>query len=904
MRCNWLTGANVLTVVYRTVEQRSLSVYALRPSRMVPSRTFCQSATSLSNAEIHPSPSPTHFPSYLDPSLSSPQLSRAASHAIRISMHRADVSGAYHIFNSVRFSSLMANSSVLKDPEMVEKYEPFRNITIKLPRPVSPRLTAHTLLHALIRRGFFRKAYNVCDWMMSNGIPIHVKTLEAVIKGYSASSAPKAWIKEQYIMLHAALKTPAVFNPGSAATKDEFIISTLQILQSARAYKQRRTDRMFRALIGSCILHGEIILASLIFVGLVHDWEVKDALAEELDSLAQESNKGTEKLQHLLTNYQHLRHVCSKPSSLSLQTIVSSINEKLSQRPVDDASKAEFDASLQALANLAVLLDLREYPFSDVAALIRALYRCPYSERKVWILDKDNKATQVKAYDYFHSVLRRLLDDLPPQRPPRKEPSIHKAVTLPEDVPPLPSRIVTRRQLPMLDLHSCNALLHYSLTHRSSPKKADRILNYMIEREKPLRPDIVTYNTLIRSGTRLKRSDITDAAMNILRNEEHLIGLGLSSDAVDVFIGSAPPSRPVAPGSDRISKAHYRTQTENITLRAPPSVSAKVPDIVTLTSHIKNLTETGNYGGIIQLLSMIFPKLSTTDLFSPWEFRPVLLSRVAKELTQSYIRRGVEYGPIFFATMIEGLRDGGHTGLAERVWNLARWSERASFVPEMNSTNRPWRLHIQAYTVMVSCYAREANYVGSFPQVKGWGYDNETRDNIRMNRFGPRRDVGRRSAFAFYLSFCDESMNRDFMELAQRAIALGMEVDPKRIREPKADARFFYAVLQALVPSELLPTSGVRRPWLRLLDEELAVGRRPRYEACDSVHMDSLYRVASDMYAAGLQVSPGVQYFLRKKFDRQKGGFQIVRETFSSYTEPEVHSKLQRKHRLSRHVDT
>ncbi|KAK0490517.1 hypothetical protein IW261DRAFT_1587967 [Armillaria novae-zelandiae] len=903
MRCNWLTGANVLTVVYRTVEQRSLSVYALGPSRTLLSRTFCQSATALPNVEIHPSPSPTHFPSYLDPSLSSPQLSRAASHAIKISMHRADVSGAYHIFNSVRFSSLMANSSVLKDPEMVEKYEPFRNIAIKLPRPVSPRLAAHTLLHALIRRGFFRKAYNVCDWMMSNGIPIHVTTLEAVIKGYSASSASKAWINEQYIMLHAALKTPAVFNPGPAATKDEFIISTLQILQSARAYKQRRTDRMFRALIGSCILHGEIILASLIFVGLVHDWEVKDALAEELGSLAQESNEETEKLRHLLTNYQHLRQVCSKPRSPSLHTIVSSINEKLSQRPIDDASKAEFDASLQALANLAVLLDLREYPFSDVASLIRALYRCPYSERKVWILDKDNKATQVKAYDYFHSVLRRLLDDLPPQHPPRKEPSIHKAITPPENVSPLPSRIVTRRQLPMLDLHSCNALLHYSLTHRSSPKKADRILNYMTEREKPLWPDIVTYNTLIRSGTRLKRSDITDAAMDILRNEEHLVGLGLSPDAVDVFLGSAP-SHPVVPGSDRFSKARYRTQTESITLRAPPSVSAKVPDIVTLTSHIKNLTETANYGGIIQLLSMIFPKLSTTDLFSPWEARPVLLSRVAKELTQSYIRRGVEYGPIFFATMIEGLRDGGHTGLAERVWNLARWSERASFVPEMNSTNRPWRLHIQAYTVMVSCYAREAKYVGSFPQVKGWGYDNETRDNIRMNRFGPRCDVGRRSAFAFYLSFCDESMNRDFMELAQRAIALGMEVDPKRIREPKADARFFHAVLQALVPSELLPTNGVRRPWLRLLDEELALGRRPRYEACDSVHMDSLYRVASDMYAAGLQVSPGVQYFLREKFDRQKGGFQIVRETFSSYTEPEVHSKSQRKYRLSRHVDT
>ncbi|KAK0191439.1 hypothetical protein F5146DRAFT_1048659 [Armillaria mellea] len=871
MRCNWLTGANVLSVVYRTVEQRSFSVYALT--------TFCRSATALSNAEIHSSSSPSYFPSYLDPSLSSPQLSRAASHAIRISMHHADVSGAYHIFNSVRFSSLMANSTILKDPEMVEKYEPFRNIAIKLPHLVSPQLSAHTLLHALIRQGFFRKAYNVCDWMMSNGIPIHVTTLEAVIKGYSASSAPRAWIKEQYIMLQAALRTPAVFNTGPAATKDEFIISTLQILQSARAYKQRRTDRMFRALIGSCILHGEIILASLIFVGLVHDWEVKDTLAEELDFLSQETNEETEKSQHLLTNYQHLRQVCSKPRSLSLQTIVSSINEKLSPRPVDDASRAEFDASLQALANLAVLLDLREYPFSDIAALIRALYRCPYSEKKVWILDKDSKATQVKAYDYFHSVLRRLLDDLPPQRPPRKDPSIHKAIAPPENIPPPPSRIVTRRQLPMLDLHSCNALLHYSLTHRSSPKRADRILNYMSEREKPLWPDIVTYNTLIRSGTRLKRSDITDAALNILRNEEHLVGLGLSSDAVDVFLGSAPQ--------------YYRTQTESITIRAPPSVAAKVPDIVTLTSHIKNLTETGNYGGIIQLLSMIFPKLSTTDLFSPWEFRPVLLSRIAKELTESYIRRGVE-----------GFGRVGTLVLPERVWNLARWSERASFVPEMNSTNIPWRLHIQAYTVMVSCYAREANYVGSFPQVKGWGYDNETRDNIRMNRFGPRRDVGRRSAFAFYLSFCDESMNRDFMELAQRAIALGMEVDPKQIKEPKADAKFFYAVLQALVPSELLPTSGVRRPWLRLLDEELALGLRPRYEACDSVHMDSLYRVVSDMYAAGLQVSPGIQYFLRKKFDRQKGGFQIVRETFSSFTEPEVQSKLQRKHRWSRHVDT
>ncbi|KAG7446061.1 uncharacterized protein BT62DRAFT_950049 [Guyanagaster necrorhizus] len=902
MRCNWLTGANVLNAVYRAAEQRSLSIYAISLSRSLSSRNFFRSATILSNVELQPSLPSTYFPPSLDPSLSSAQLSRAASHAIRISVQRADVSSAYHIFNSVRFSSLMANPSVLKDPEMVEKYEPFRNITIQLPRPISPRLSAHTLLHALIRQGFFRKAYNVCDWMIVNGIPIHVKTLEAVIKGYAASSTPKTWVQEQYIMLQSALRTPAVFNPEPAATKDEFIISTLQILQSARKYKQKRTDRMFRALIGSCILHGEIILASLIFVGLVHDWEVKDALAEELGFSA--PNEETEKSRQLLTSYQHLRQVCSMPRSLSLQTIISSINEKLSQKPVDDASKAEFDASLQALANLAVLLDFREYPFPDVAALIRALYRCPYSESKVWVLDKDNRPTQVKAYDYFHGVLRRLLDDLPRQRrPTRKNRSIRRAL---RNNPPLPCRIVTRQQLPMLDLHSCNSLLHYTLHHRSSPKKADHILNYMTEREKPLWPDLVTYNTLIRSGTRLKRSDITEAAMNMLQNVEHLVSLGLSSDAVSVFLGPTR-SHPVAPGFSRVMKARYRAKTESMTLRAPASSTPQVPDIVTLTSHLVHLSKTQNYDGIIQLLSVIFPKLSVIDLCSPWEFRPVLLSKVAKELTLSYVRRGVEYGPVFFAAMIEGLRHGGHTGLAERVWNLARWCERASFIPEMNSTNRPWRLHIHAYTVMVSCYSREANYVGSRPQVNGWGYDNESWEwkNIRLRRFGSRRDVGRRSAFAFYLWFCDESVNRDFMELTQKAIALGMEVDPKRIREPKADARFFYAVLEALVPFPLLPTSGVRRPWLRLLDKELELGLRPRYEAYDSVHKDSLHRVVTDMHTAGHQVAPGVQYFLRQKFDRHQGGFQIVRETFSSFTEPEIctESELQRKLRLSRYVD-
>ena len=109
-----------------------------------------------------------------------------------------------------------------------------------------------------------------------------------------------------------------------------------------------------------------------------------------------------------------------------------------------------------------------------------------------------------EAYAYFHHcVLMRLARDPPPSTKPRR-----RLGRL--DEAPLSA-------LPPLDLTAYNTLLHYALRHRLDLALANQLLCHMRKLPKPLEPDIVTFNILIRSGTLLRRFDIAEHTLVSLR---------------------------------------------------------------------------------------------------------------------------------------------------------------------------------------------------------------------------------------------------------------------------------------------------------------------------------------------------------------------------------------------------
>ena len=65
---------------------------------------------------------------------------------------------------------------------------------------------------------------------------------------------------------------------------------------------------------------------------------------------------------------------------------------------------------LQSLAFFAMLLDTGQLHTHRVAGVINALYSCPTTNARVWIL-RDGQMVQVEAYQYFHDVLKRLWED-------------------------------------------------------------------------------------------------------------------------------------------------------------------------------------------------------------------------------------------------------------------------------------------------------------------------------------------------------------------------------------------------------------------------------------------------------------------------------------------------------------
>ncbi|KJA13787.1 hypothetical protein HYPSUDRAFT_72861 [Hypholoma sublateritium FD-334 SS-4] len=386
-----------------------------------------------------------------EPSFTPAEVGRSAAQAVRQSVREGNFPDALIIVRSLYYARLGPGG--IRTSEPVRRFlTEIESSPIPFNRAVSPRLPAHALLHALVRRGEHQNAAKLAQQMLESGTNVRSASMAAVLRGLrdAALNSPPTVLEPIAPLPRPGASRMQPHMRGNA----ELTGAALMLVQAARGARQRSTRRMYRYLITLCIINGEIILGSLVFGVMLREWQARQQAEIAIPAAAP------------------LVDAAAPPPRLcDMNELLTFINWNLSAPQTDDSSRAAFSASLQALANLAHAMDKR-YLALNLESLIAAIYRCPRTKEKVWIPGKKpgSPAVQVDGYQYLHATLDRLILSLP-KRDYDGGPvgSGDQSAKSGEDV------------IQPLNPRAYNSLLNYALRHRHALSRADIVLTRMLQ---------------------------------------------------------------------------------------------------------------------------------------------------------------------------------------------------------------------------------------------------------------------------------------------------------------------------------------------------------------------------------------------------------------------------------------
>ncbi|KAF7969400.1 hypothetical protein HWV62_27387 [Athelia sp. TMB] len=697
---------------------------------------------------------------------------------------------------------------------------------------IDPKLAAHTLVHELLRMGLTTKAYLVAQNLLKSELVVHPKTLHAVVTHLLAESAsppsPLSYLRAPPLVGLLFSSKVLALNPRAHA--DPATRYAVRLIQHAQHHRARYSAATLEAFIRYFLRRGELLFAAL-FVGMiVRDYAARQAAAMSLrGEIACAPPEEKAGLQKQMKQLAHEKIPVDKTLICQLAT---DLRKALLAEPLvsatDDPESDSQLPNLQTLATLASLLDARLLPFGDIAPLIKALYSVPVSSSLVWVLTPDGRVLQVPAHAYVHGVLLRLCEDLPDAMPPRR---LKKG----EDPP--------KKWTPPLDTYAYNTLVHYALRHRLDPELAAQILAHMKGKSRPeekqegkkarksLNPDVVTHNIVLRAGTLSRHNALAEGALSSLRarRTEALAEYrraGKENGEIEQKIGGREGMRGLLEQADvkflaNDGKPVLGEKAEQIPmgtkphadmtpdlwalkllpLAAPTPAQLYTADAHTLTSYIAHLTATGRPHAVAPLLFFLLPELALIDHPS-WGCASPEEIAALKKAQAPHIQRAVALGPRFFVAVLNALAKAGRTGLAERVWLLAKRAELLSW--RLRDTS-PWLLPVHAYTIMLQAYHTEIHHCRREParvgqhdaqqrwapaaaaSARGWAkYIHDTQD---------ARDPARRAALRLF-----HAMRDGGRAVCAELLALQAHSAPGTDAVvPVPDARFFNAAL-ALFP--------------------------------------------------------------------------------------------------------
>jgi len=413
---------------------------------------------------------------------------------------------------------------------------------INFGQPVPTRLASHSFLHSLVKAGLPTKAAAQAELMMADGIRIRTRTMESILAStVDQSSYPPT----------RSLKVPLSKAPlqlGKYPIADVHTRIAVRLLEEARRRRQERTQQMYDVVINTCLIQGEIIVASLLFIMVIKDWQLRQALK------SQRENNPPEPSERLNTTPLF-------PTRQTYMSLLERIDCTLTTRK--DPQDPLFQNAIQALANLAFAVDTGQFPSRFMGSLIKALYSVPKSDAIVHI-GSPPEVHAVNAYRYIHKVLMRLVEDAG-----RKQgEQMHLAAGR------------------KLDLFAFNALLHYCLRHRLSKTHASDLLKVMKRKRRWM--TVSPVNVLFRSSTLLRDDTIrTDEGCSLYTPHTNL-PLTRWAHVVNV-----------------LKLAHAVKYPSEPVIQTPVT-----PSSYTVTCLITHLTATGRGRIIAEKLAEIIPELS------------------------------------------------------------------------------------------------------------------------------------------------------------------------------------------------------------------------------------------------------------------------------------------------------
>ena len=716
-------------------------------------------------------PSRLHSPSIVPPStppmttshfeaghLSSPQISRASAGAIRISVTRGDTWDGFHLWHSLRWSMYRYREPGFSSAPQQPFRTPSPFVPIDFGRPVSTRLATHCLLHSLLRAGETKIAAKFTERMMANGEELHPLSFGTLLSqlNLASSESPQA--------VHDSLRSLTPLRKvhlGKRSLELQNVIPVnpftriaVRLLNKAREHRWQRTTSMYESVYRACLIQGEILVASLLLALLLKDYQLRHACSRAateaervgaLDTMTYVQSKIPEVPSR---GHKFLPH---HSSQFLYQRVAQFLDQHCTQ--VKDPL---FSEASQGLAILASELDARRIPYPNLATLIKVMYSYPQCQHTVWITLPTGERRLRNAYRYFNDVLLNLVRSLPDRG----------------------LRDLNNRRLPLLNVESYNALLHYALRHRHSLALANRVLHHMTEYRK-LAPNTSTYNILLRSSTLMRRNDIAERVSETMSwqmpdNKAEVDRFSLRTvEGSNSRIESSPTGSWLG-GRRRFHKLLEDTRRYELIIPKPKELLE--PDIMLLTSYMAHLVATGRPDMVAILITRFIPELKLPNKrISPEEF-----SR-----WQTSVVRGVTLGPHFVAVALNALRKAGDRRLAERVWTLALAAETKALESGITA---PWCLSVHAYTAMLQLYADE---------TKGGWYPDHAVTCAKRTGHPPRpRDPSRAT-----------SAMRKGMQVFRALPLAAVKVHDAAVRArkegrewkhpsiPRADARFYNAAL-------------------------------------------------------------------------------------------------------------
>ncbi|EJU06091.1 hypothetical protein DACRYDRAFT_97693 [Dacryopinax primogenitus] len=462
----------------------------------------------------------------------------------------------------------------------------------------------------------------------------------------------------------------------------------IALLAQARRTKQSRTNEMYKRVVDACLFQGELVTATVLFGILLYDLR-----RQHLRTQAPPADDNPESVLNTPAGQEAVRRFEFDPRELYLaETQANKLYQRFRARigacaelpdgdqyadtwemmrsivwEADDFDHRNSADADQTRAILATMWIVWGFPFNGLSLLIKSLYSVSRTSTP-WP-PRDRKGVGGIVHDFCHAALAR---------------EIVRLNALGSDYRTDP----TKQQL--LDPRSYNALLHYALRHRLSPKMAEGILQHMQhQRQPPREPDQATHTILLRSASLLHQNN---AAQKILerfaaaRNEQIVSSLA----QLDSML---PVNRPKV--------FHPR-----LAVKVPTEAEAAVPlpnlplvDFSNVDAHVINTiiahyVSTGRADLLLKMLSLFLPTMQPGSLTPEGQI--------------AALHRMVLLGPDVFTSLLNACMKMGMSGIAERVWRFALRAERSSW------TNGPWGearhgwvLGIESYTIMMQLYAIE-----------------------------------------------------------------------------------------------------------------------------------------------------------------------------------------------------